>query len=37
MTWRKKQAYALRGTAVTGAQAPREGFTEIEIRSSRQG
>jgi hypothetical protein len=29
MTWRKKQASALRGTAVTGAQAPKEGFTEI--------
>jgi hypothetical protein len=29
MTWRKKQACALHGTAVTGAQAPREGFTEI--------
>jgi len=34
MTWRKKQADALHGTAVTGAQARREGFTEI--RSSRQ-
>src|ERR1019366_2741002 len=34
MTWRKKQACALRETAVAGAQAPREGFTEI--RSSRQ-
>jgi hypothetical protein len=29
MTWRKKQADALRGTAVAGAQAPREGFAEI--------
>jgi hypothetical protein len=29
MTWRKKQAGALHGTAVTGAQALREGFTEI--------
>jgi hypothetical protein len=29
MTWRKKQADALRETAVTGAQAPKEGFTEI--------
>jgi len=29
MTWRKKQADALHGTAVTGAQAPREGFAEI--------
>jgi len=29
MTWRKKQADALHGTAVTGAQALREGFTEI--------
>src|SRR5260370_40648062 len=31
MTGRKKQAGALRGTAVTGAQAPREGFTEITL------
>lgn len=29
MTWRKKQAGALHGTAVTGAQARKEGFTEI--------
>jgi hypothetical protein len=29
MTWRKKPADALHGTAVTGAQALREGFTEI--------
>jgi len=29
MTWRKKQAGALHGTGVTGAQAPREGFPEI--------
>jgi hypothetical protein len=29
MTWRKKQADALHGTAVTGAQALREGFAEI--------
>ena len=29
MTWRKKQACALRETAVAGAQAPREGVTEI--------
>jgi hypothetical protein len=29
MTWGKKQADALRGTAVAGAQAPKEGFTEI--------
>ena len=29
MTWRKKQADALHGTAVTGAQASREGFIEI--------
>jgi len=29
MTWRKKPAGALRGTAVTGAQAPKEGFTEL--------
>jgi hypothetical protein len=36
MTWRKKQAGALRGTAVTGAQALREGFTEITSGRSRQ-
>jgi hypothetical protein len=36
MTWRKKQAGALRGTAVTGAQARREGFTEITSGRSRQ-
>jgi hypothetical protein len=36
MTWRKKQAGALRGTAVTGAQAPREGFTEITSGRSRR-
>src|ERR1700732_2566118 len=36
MTWRKKQARALRGTAVTGAQAPREGFAEI-TSGSRSG
>jgi hypothetical protein len=35
MTWRKKQAVALRGTAVTGAQAPKEGFTEITSGRSR--
>jgi hypothetical protein len=35
MTWRKKQACALRGTAVAGAQAPREGFTEITSGKSR--
>ena len=29
LTWRKKQASALHGTAVTGAQALREGFAEI--------
>src|ERR1700676_1464561 len=29
MTWRKKQADAFHGTAVTGAQALREGFAEI--------
>ena len=32
----KKQAGALRGTAVTGAQAPREGFTEITSGRSRR-
>jgi hypothetical protein len=31
MTWRKKQAGALRETAVAGAQAPREGFTENNV------
>ena len=31
LTWRKKQARALRGTAVAEAQAPREGFTEINV------
>ena len=36
MTWRKKQAGALRGTAVTGAQAPREGFTETTSGRSRR-
>lgn len=36
MTWRKKQAGALHGTAVTGAQALREGFTEITSGRSRQ-
>jgi hypothetical protein len=36
MTWRKKQADALHGTAVTGAQALREGFTEITSGRSRQ-
>jgi hypothetical protein len=35
MTWRKKQADALHGTAVTGAQASREGFTEITSGWSR--
>jgi hypothetical protein len=35
MTWRKKQADALHGTAVTGAQAPREGFAEITSGWSR--
>jgi hypothetical protein len=29
MTWRKKPADALHGTAVTGAQALREGLAEI--------
>ena len=36
MTWRKKQADALHGTAVTGAQALREGFSEITSGRSRQ-
>src|SRR2546428_3178333 len=36
MTRRKKQAYALRETAVAGAQAPREGFTEITSGKSRR-
>jgi len=36
MTWRKKQAGALHGTAVTGAQARREGFAEITSGRSRQ-
>jgi len=36
MTWRKKQADALRGTAVAGAQALREGFTEITSGKSRR-
>jgi len=36
MTWRKKHADALHGTAVTGAQARREGFTEITSGRSRQ-
>jgi len=36
MTWRKKQAGTLHGTAVTGAQALREGFTEITSGRSRQ-
>jgi hypothetical protein len=36
MTWRKEQAGALHGTAVTGAQARREGFTEITSGRSRQ-
>jgi hypothetical protein len=35
MTWRKKQAGALHGTAVAGAQALREGFTEITSGRSR--
>jgi len=35
MTWRKKQACALRETAVAEAQAPREGFTEITSGRSR--
>ena len=36
MTWRKKQADALHGTAVAGAQALREGFSEITSGRSRQ-
>jgi hypothetical protein len=36
MTWRKKQACALRGTAVAGAQAPKEGFAEITSGRSRE-
>ena len=36
MTRRKKQAGALHGTAVTGAQARREGFAEITSGGSRQ-
>jgi len=36
MTWGKKQAGALHGTAVTGAQALREGFAEITSGRSRQ-
>jgi hypothetical protein len=36
LTWRKKQAGALHGTAVTGAQARREGFAEITSGRSRQ-
>jgi len=36
LTWRKKQARALRGTAVAGAQALREGFTEITSGRSRR-
>ncbi len=36
MTWRKKQANALRETAVAGAQAPKEGFTEITSGKSRR-
>ena len=35
MRWRKKQADALHGTAVTGAQARREGFAEITSGKSR--
>jgi len=35
MTRRKKQAGALHETAVTGAQARREGFTEITSGRSR--
>jgi hypothetical protein len=35
MTWRKKQAKALHGTAVIGAQARKEGFTEITSGRSR--
>jgi hypothetical protein len=36
MTWKKKQAGALHETAVTGAQAPREGFAEITSGRSRR-
>jgi hypothetical protein len=36
MTRRKKQIRALRGTAVAGAQAPREGFTAITSGRSRR-
>jgi hypothetical protein len=36
MTRRKKQACALRETAVAGAQAPREGCAEITSGRSRQ-
>jgi hypothetical protein len=36
MTWRKKQANALHETAVAGAQAPKEGFTEITSGRSRR-
>jgi hypothetical protein len=36
MMWRKKQAGALHRTAVTGAQALREGFTEITSGRSRR-
>src|SRR5215469_6279117 len=36
MTRRKKQAHALRSTAVTGASAPKEGFTEITSGRSRR-
>ena len=35
MTWRNKQAGALHGTAVTGAQALREGFTHKTCASRR--
>jgi hypothetical protein len=35
ITWGKKQADALHGTAVTGAQASREGFPEITSGSCR--
>ena len=36
MTRRKKQSNALHETAVAGAQAPREGFTEITSGRSRR-
>jgi hypothetical protein len=36
MTWRKKQANALRETAVAGAQTPKEGLTEITSGRSRR-